>query len=132
MSQRPLIVTYPVLQLPAAVFWILMSTTHAMSQSAPFGYGQMWGASAQGSGSTSAYESTMLHNANGLVASSVNAAKRGILFGGAPSITIQSIGAQTVVSTNVYGDNNDVKVDAQQDADNSGDQSTNGSVSATQ
>lgn len=132
MPKRPIFVTYPVRLLPAAVFWALVTTTHALSQSAPQGYGQMWGASSQGSGSTSAYESTMLHNANALVASSVNAAKRGILFGGAPSITNQSIGAQTVVSTNVYGDNNDVSVNADQTADNSGDQSTNGSVSAAQ
>lgn len=131
MSQAPLIVTFPVRQLPAAVFWVLVSTTHALSQTAGYGSGSMWGVTG-GNNSQDAYESTLLHNANGLIASSVNAAKRGILFGGAPSITIQSIGAQTVVSTNVYGDDNDVRVEAHQDADNSGDQSTNGSVSATQ
>jgi hypothetical protein len=135
MPPRVLIPVWSPRHLPLAVFWVLAPMNFASAQTVGFTSGQMWGASSQSSagGATVSSESAALHTANGMVAGSVNAAAKGLLLGGATTITIQSIGAQTVISTNVIGDNNgDVHIEADQSADNSGDTTTNGSVSATQ
>lgn len=84
-----------------------------------------WGTSS--SASSSPLGSSLMHTNNGLAAGQVNAALDGILYQGS-SISVVSIGSQTVVSTTVIGDDNDVSIDADQNAENSGDVSNDGTV----
>jgi hypothetical protein len=84
-----------------------------------------WGTSSNSS--TSPVASSLMHVNNGLAAGQVNAALDGFLYEGS-SISVLSIGSQTVVSTTVIGDDNDVDIDADQNAENSGDVSNDGTV----
>lgn len=84
-----------------------------------------WGTSSNSS--TSPVASSLMHLNNGLAAGQVNAALDGFLYEGS-SISVLSIGSQTVVSTTVIGDDNDVNINADQTANNSGDVSNDGTV----
>jgi len=68
-----------------------------------------------------------MHFANGIVAGQVNAARDGILYDGV-SINVTSVGSQNVISTTVIGDGNEVDVDADQSASNSGDVRNDGTI----
>jgi len=90
----------------------------------------MWGASTGGSSqSSSSLESATTHETLGQSAGLVEAAKKGYLIGQGNSITLQSIGAQSIVSTTIYGENNVANVSATQTSTNSGAVSANGSIS---
>lgn len=90
----------------------------------------MWGVGPSSFPGVSGESSTTLHLQNGLIAGQVNAAEQRLLISNGMLMTIQAIGAQSIVSTTVYGDNNDVNTTATQTTDNSGDASTNGSIGA--
>lgn len=89
----------------------------------------MWGVQSGqgGSGKDPQRESAEMHVAYGVLAGQVNAARDGLLYQGT-SISITSVGSQNIVSTTVYGEGNTVRVDARQDASNSGDVSNNGTI----
>jgi hypothetical protein len=93
----------------------------------------MWGTQTQSGttgGSQSIEQSSQMHAANGIVAGQVNAARDDILYNGT-SVSITSIGSQSVINTTIYGDNNVVDVDATQESSNSGDVDNNGSITIT-
>lgn len=77
----------------------------------------MWATSNGGPNVSSA----QLHQLAGESAASVEMARKGILYLNGASIAVQAIGAQTIVSTTIIGDDNAVDVDAVQDAHNTGD-----------
>lgn len=95
-----------------------------------FSASEMWGTDGSGAAVNGAYESAATHVQNGITAGQVNAAKEGLLqtTGSEGSITIQSIGSQTVISNSVSGSDNDIHVDAQQTSGNDGDVSNHGQV----
>jgi hypothetical protein len=92
--------------------------------------GSMWGTDGSGVAVSGAAASSAAHVQNGTVAGQVAAAEQGLLLstGSGGSITVQSIGSQTVISSTISGNDNDVDIDADQDSTNSGDVSNNGQV----
>lgn len=85
----------------------------------------MWGT---GSSSVSgAMQSAVMHERNGVSAAQVNAAELGLLLGQS-AINMTAIGSQTIVSVEIVGHDNDVDIDADQTATNSGDQSVDGTI----
>jgi hypothetical protein len=74
-------------------------------------------------------ESSMMHQMNGTSAGYVESARNGLLYAHGTSISIQSIGAQNIVSSTIFGDGNNVEIKADQSATNSGNISTTGSIS---
>ena len=100
--------------------------------SAPLGADEratkMWGTGSSASSSKdSQLASSKMHVNYGVVAGQVNAARDGLLYQGT-SITLTSIGSQNVISTTIFGDNNRLDVDAEQDSSNSGDVTNNGTI----
>lgn len=77
----------------------------------------MWATSGGGGNVSSA----QMHQLAGDSAASVEMAKKGILYLNGASVSVQAIGAQTIVSTTIIGDGNAVDVEAVQDANNTGD-----------
>jgi hypothetical protein len=102
----------------AAIVWI---PDDGSAQQATY----FWGTVVDGSGLGPA--SSEMHLNNGIIAGQVNAAGDGILYEGS-TISILSIGSQSVISTSIVGDNNSVDVNADQNTSNSGDVSNSGSV----
>lgn len=89
--------------------------------------GTAWGTKPAGVAVNGALESAATHNANGSVASAVNAAQRGLLIGNGSSYSISSVGSQTVISSTIIGDGNGgVSIEASQSSSNSGSISTDG------
>ena len=95
-----------------------------------FSAGSMWGTDGSGVAVSGAAASSAAHVQNGTVAGQVNAAEEGLLLstGSGGSITIQSIGSQTVVSSNISGNNNSIDTDADQTSSNTGEVSNDGQV----
>lgn len=93
----------------------------------------MNGASASvmwGTGSDAAFpgaQSATMHVQNGISAGQVNAALDGLLYGDT-LVSMTAVGAQTVINTEIIGDDNTVDVDAEQSANNSGDQGIEGVI----
>jgi len=92
--------------------------------------GSMWGTDGSGVAVSGAAASSAAHVQNGTVAGQANAAEEGLLLstGSEGSITIQSIGSQTVVSSNISGNNNSIDTSASQSSQNSGDVTNDGQV----
>ncbi|RIA55761.1 hypothetical protein [Dichotomicrobium thermohalophilum] len=92
--------------------------------------GSMWGTDGSGVAVSGAAASSAAHVQNGTVAGQVNAAEEGLLLatGSEGSITIQSIGSQTVVSSTISGNDNSIHTHADQDSTNSGDVTNDGQV----
>lgn len=98
----------------------------AVAQSA-ISAGTAWGTKPAGVAVNGALESAASHNANGSVASAVNAAQKGLLIGNGSSYSISSVGSQTVISSTIIGDGNGgVSIEASQSSGNSGSVSTDG------
>lgn len=98
--------------------------------------GAMWGAASGGMVTTTGswaiggtLDSAMMHQMNGNSAGYVESARKGLLYAHGTSITIQSIGAQNIVSSTIFGDGNNVEIEANQSSSNSGDISTSGNIS---
>ena len=106
----------------------------AMSTSAmagdSFSAGSMWGTDGSGVAVSGAAASSAAHVQNGTVAGQANAAEEGLLLstGSEGSITIQSIGSQTVVSSTISGNDNSIDTSASQSSQNSGDVTNDGQV----
>lgn len=84
----------------------------------------MWGSFGRSAGSSVSAEdrqraSSEMHVSNGVVAGQVNAARKGILYQGT-TINVTSVGSQSVISTTIIGDGNEVDIDADQSSSNSG------------
>lgn len=112
----------------------LVITGDANAQSSGFSANSMWGT---GSGSSnfnpSFTDSAIMHSADGSIAGQVNAAQSGLLLnnGGNMSLSVYSIGSQSVVSNTIIGNNNSTDITANQSASNSGSVSNSGAVSST-
>jgi hypothetical protein len=93
----------------------------------------MWGtASGAGAGGASATESALQHQSDGSSAGIVNSAIAGVLLNtGGGSVSIYSIGSQSVVSNTVIGDGNSVSITATQTSSNTGDVTNSGQVGQT-
>lgn len=91
----------------------------------------MWGVNGAMSSSASLLASAAMHASNGISAGQVNAARNGILFAGS-SVSISSIGSQSIIATTIYGNRNDVDVNADQTSNNSGDVSNDATLNYTQ
>ena len=88
----------------------------------------MWGTGLKGASATTQFlASSAMHVNNGIAAGQVNAALDGVLYQGT-SISITSVGSQNVVNTTVYGDENRVRVKADQNSSNSGNVSNDGTI----
>jgi hypothetical protein len=91
--------------------------------------GTMWGTSTGAGGSSSFQESASMHATNGTSAGIVNAARAGALIGfPGSSLSIQSIGSETIISNQVNGNNISANITANQTSSNSGAVSNNGSI----
>ncbi len=98
--------------------------------------GAMWGTSAGGVSVNGATDSAYGHLANSNVAGAARAARKGMLGGGGAgagvgggSITIQSIGSQSIVSNSINGTGNVLGNSSSQTTSNSGAVSNQGAVS---
>lgn len=92
--------------------------------------GQMWGTQPAGVAVPGAVESSAAHFNQGVIAGQVNAARKGLLVatGTGDSITIQSIGSQSVINQTISGNNINSNINADQNAKNSGDVSNDGTI----
>jgi hypothetical protein len=92
----------------------------------------MWGTSSSGVSVNGAATSAVMHTANGLLAGQVNAAKEGMLLatGSSGSLTIQSIGSQSIVSSSINGNNIDSSINATQSSSNTGNVENQGQISS--
>lgn len=102
----------------------------AFAQSSGFGGAAtaMWGLGGAMSGPSAFAESASMQTSEALVAGSAQAAANGTLGGVGASITIQSIGSQTIVSNTISGNGNTANLNSNQTANNSGNTSNSGSV----
>lgn len=80
----------------------------------------MWGTNPGGVNVSGAALSASMHAQNGVVAGQVNAARLGQLIATGGSGTFQAIGSQTIVSSTITGDSNNVNINATQTSSNSG------------
>jgi len=92
--------------------------------------GQMWGTQPAGVAVPGAVESSAAHFNQGVIAGQVNAARKGLLVatGTGDSITIQSIGSQSVINQTISGNNINSNINADQNTKNSGDVSNDGTI----
>lgn len=98
--------------------------------------GAMWGTASGGMVTTSGnwaiggtVDSATMHQMNGMSAGYVESAQKGLLYARGTSITIQSVGAQNIVSSTIYGNGNNVEIQAEQISKNTGAITTSGSIS---
>jgi hypothetical protein len=108
------------------------SSTQQLPSSSGGGSGSatsMWGAgTGSGSASQSSLDSATMHDTLGQSAALSQSAKRGFLYSQGTSIVLESIGAQSIVNTSIYGDNNIANVSANQTSSNSGNVNANGAI----
>lgn len=121
----------PALRPVAAGFIIGFSfSISAASAQESYSAGQMWGTQPAGVAVPGAVESSAAHYNQGVVAGQVNAARKGLLVatGIGESITIQSIGSQSVVNQTISGNNINSSIDADQETKNTGNVSNDGTI----
>lgn len=116
----------------ASFYWLTAWAQTGLAQES-YSAGQMWGTQPSGVAVTGALESSATHSQNGLIAGQANAARAGLLFttGSQGSLTIQSIGSQSIVSSTISGNNIDSDISADQDSSNSGDVRNSGTIATT-
>lgn len=115
-------------QISAFAFWLGASCNVSAAQDSGSEAAVMWG-----TGTTapqSAMQSAIMHERNGVVAAQVNAAELGLLLGQS-AINMTAVGSQTVVNVEIAGSDNDVDINADQTATNSGDQQVDGTIVVT-
>jgi hypothetical protein len=117
------------LSLTAATITTISLTAPAQAQSATtYASGNMWGTAPGGVSVTGATDSAIAHNQNSMVAGAVNAARKGLLIGNGPNMTISSIGSQSIISNTIIGNDNTNSVNANQSSSNSGSTSNQGTI----
>jgi hypothetical protein len=108
-----------------------LSGAHAQSATT-YSAGNQWGTTSSGAAVTGALESSQAHSLNGAIASQVNGASKGLLVsnGTGGSLTISSVGSQTIVSSSVVATNSSVSspITATQTSSNTGSVSTQGTI----
>ena len=118
--------------LPLMLLALAAATTCANAQSMGGGDSNsanvMWGTTPDGSGFGSPLESVAMHETNALLAGQALAAERGALGAVGSSITIQSIGSQSVISNTVIGNGNSANITADQNANTNGDVTNTGDL----
>lgn len=100
----------------------------AAQTSTNYSASSMWGTAPAGIAVSGATDSSVSHAQNGVTAGQVIAARDGSLSTSGTSETISAIGSQTIVSNTVFGNNNDVDIDATQTATNSGSVENDGKI----
>ena len=102
----------------------------AASAEETYSAGQMWGTQPAGIAVNGALESSVAHYNQGVIAGQVKAARKGLLVatGAGGSITVQSIGSQSVINQIINGENITAAVNAEQSAVNTADVINNGGV----
>ena len=91
--------------------------------------GMMWGTGAAGGvGVSGALNSSTTHLLDSQAAGFVQSARSGYLYAPGSSISVQSIGSQTIVSNSIYGNNNTNNMDIRQDSRNDGNTTNDGSI----
>jgi len=123
----------------ALLFTVLLAliagSTAATAQSATtYSAGNQWGTTSSGVAVNGGLESAIGHNQNGAVAAAANGAQKGVLISNGSlaggSLTISSVGSQTIVSSSVVANNSTVTspITATQTSSNTGDVSTTGTI----
>ncbi len=112
---------------------LIAGSTAAAAQSATtYAAGNQWGTTSSGVAVNGAVESAVGHNLNGSIAATVNGAQKGLLIsnGAGGSLSISSVGSQTIVSSSVVATNSTVTspINATQTSSNTGDVSTTGTI----
>lgn len=127
MSRRPTFRWWAAILIAAMAGY---ATEAAAQSSSNYSAGNMWGTASSGVSVPGAVDSAITHTQNGVLAGHVNAAEAGLLLnsGIGTSLNISSVGSQTIVSSTVVGNSNDVDIDANQTSSNSGDVSNSGTV----
>lgn len=118
----------PIFRVPATSYAILtgliLSMTTGALRSQTFTAGAMWGVSISGGygSNTGTDNSASSHLAESAIANHVEAAKAGVILNPnlSTSLTIQSVGSQTIVSNTVTGNNNTKSISGTQSSSNSG------------
>lgn len=115
------------------VFLVFSYLSQGVSAQETYSAGQMWGTQPSGVAVPGALESAAAHTQQGIIAGQVNAADAGFLFttGSGQSLTIQSIGSQTVVSSTINGNDITSDIVADQDSTNSGDVTNDGTINTS-
>ena len=112
--------------------FVVVGSTGAAAQSATtYSAGNQWGTISSGVAVNGALESAQSHDVNAATAGAVNAAKNGILLGnGSGSLTISSVGSQSIVSNSINATNSTISssINATQTSTNSGTVTTNGTI----
>ncbi len=93
--------------------------------------GAMWGTGIGSTGGGAALGSSQMHQLDGMSAGYEQAARKSLLMAPGNSITVQSIGNQTIVNTSIYGNNNSATIDSEFSSSNTGAVSNSGAVSNT-
>ncbi len=89
----------------------------------------MWGAAPASVGVPGAVDSSVTHAQGAALAGAVNAAEAGMLINGiGSSLTISSVGSQTIVQNTVIGASNSVNLNSSQKSSNTGDVSNSGTI----
>lgn len=123
------------LLMTSAVSALIAGSTCASAQSATtYSASNQWGTTSSGAAVTGALESSQAHSLNGAIASQVNGTKQGVLVSngslGGGSLTISSVGSQTIVSSSVVATNSTVTspINATQTSSNSGAVTNQGTI----
>jgi hypothetical protein len=106
------------------------SASGAWAQStASYSAGNMWGTAPAGVAVPGAFDSSVTHAQDAALAGAVNAAEAGVLVNGiGSSLTISSVGSQTIVQNSVYGSSNSVNLNSSQSSSNTGAVSNSGTI----
>lgn len=94
--------------------------------------GAMWGTGTGGStGVGGAAASAQMHQLNGMNAGYEQAARKSILMAPGNSITVQSIGSQTIINNSIYGNSNSALINADVTTSNTAAVTNSGDVKNT-
>jgi hypothetical protein len=106
------------------------SASGAWAQSAgSYSSGNMWGTAPAGVAVPGAVDSSVTHAQDAASAGAVNASQAGVLVNGiGSSLTISSVGSQTIVQNTVNGASNSVNLTSSQSSGNSGSVSNTGTI----
>ena len=109
---------------------IISGASNALAQSTgSYSSSNMWGAAPASVGVPGAVDSSVTHAQGAALAGAVNAAEAGMLINGiGSSLTISSVGSQTIVQNTVIGASNSVNLNSSQKSSNTGDVSNSGTI----
>ena len=116
------------LKIGSALLILVSASASAQQSTGMNSASTMWGTSSSAASSGFGLDSALMNAANSNIAASAQSAKDGILYAPGTSITIQSIGAQNIVSNTINGSSNSVKIDSSQSSSNKADVTNEGTV----